>query len=40
MGKKNNYAAPVKNDPPENLKKHIFYGLTLDEEQKEFRDAI
>lgn len=27
-------------DPPETLENHIFYGLQLDEQQKEFRDAI
>lgn len=26
--------------PPKDLKNHIFYGLTLDEEQIKFRDAI
>lgn len=39
--KKTNQAAlSQKNDPPANLKDHIFYGLDLCEEQKEFRDAI
>lgn len=27
-------------NPPETLENHIFYGLQLDEQQKEFRDAI
>lgn len=27
-------------NPPETLEDHPFFGLTLDEEQKEFRDAI
>lgn len=27
-------------NPPKDLSKHIFYGLTLDEEQEKFRDAI
>ena len=29
-----------RDDPPMNLKDHIFYGLQLDEEQLKFRDAI
>lgn len=29
-----------KNDPPETLDGHIFYGLDLNNEQKEFRNAI
>lgn len=40
MAKKNNYTIPSKERAPENLHGHIFYGLTLDEEQKVFRDAI
>lgn len=28
------------NDVPQNLSEHIFYGLNLNDEQKEFRDAI
>lgn len=27
-------------DPPKTLKGHIFYGMTLDEDQEKFRDAI
>ena len=27
-------------DAPDNLKGHIFYGMTLDPEQEAFRDAI
>lgn len=27
-------------DPPQNLKKHMFYGMKLDEDQQKFRDAI
>ena len=33
-------AEPKKEAPPENLNGHIFYGLTLNEEQTAFRDAI
>lgn len=29
-----------KSDPPRTLKGHMFYGLELDQEQEEFRDAI
>ena len=29
-----------KHDPPKTLKDHLFFGLKLDEEQEEFRDAI
>ena len=40
MVKKVNSAPILKGDPPKDLKGHIFYGLTLDEEQTKFRDAI
>ena len=33
-------AAVKRDDPPQDLKGHIFYGLQLDSEQLEFRDAI
>lgn len=41
MAKKTTSASVVKyNDCPETLDDHPFYGLTLDEEQKKFRDYI
>jgi phosphate starvation-inducible protein PhoH len=39
MAKANNKPAVV-GDAPQTLKKHPFYGFTLDEQQQAFRDAI
>ena len=38
--KKQQLNTAVNFDIPDNLDDHMFYGLTLDEEQKNFRDAI
>lgn len=40
MAKKTNNIIETKNSPPKDLTDHIFYGLKLDDEQIEFRDAI
>lgn len=40
MAKKSSVSTLIRKDPPKNLNDHIFYGLTLDDEQKTFRDAI
>ena len=41
MAKKtNNTPTQFMGNPPKNLDSHIFYGLTLDEEQIQFRNAI
>lgn len=40
MAKNKKQATYFLDDVPENLDNHPFYGLTLDDEQKEFRDAI
>lgn len=40
MAKKTNSSTIVRGNPPKDLTGHIFYGLTLDEEQIQFRDAI
>lgn len=38
--KRNNYQNFTLDKAPETLESHVFYGLTLDEEQKYFRDCI
>lgn len=40
MAKKRTTSEKIYNDPPETLKNHPFYGLTLDSDQEVFRDAI
>lgn len=43
MGKNNvkkSYHYSTSENAPDTLENHVFYGLILDEEQKEFRDAI
>jgi len=40
MPKKSIVSDPIQSKAPTTLKDHMFYGLTLDEEQEAFRDAI
>ena len=40
MATKNKKPNITTSNIPENLEDHMFYGLTLDDEQEEFRDAI
>ena len=40
MAKSNNNKQTIVSEAPKTLKDSMFYGITLDDEQKIFRDAI